>query len=113
MKKFVAGSVCSIPLLWIGGAQALAFDMPNPSDIRLGTPAIGGSGCPQGTASAVLSPDGKTLSVLFDQFQVEAGRTTGKQIDRKTCDMGIPVHVPQGFAVSVLQVDYRGFNALP
>jgi len=27
----------------------------------------------------------------------------------KSCNVAIPVHVPQGFSVSVLQVDYRGF----
>src|SRR5262249_20749439 len=30
-----------------------------------------------------------------------------------TCNVVIPVHVPQGFSVSVLTLDYRGFNDLP
>jgi hypothetical protein len=82
-------------------------------DISLGNPVYGGTGCPQGSASALLSPDSKTLTVLFDQYQVEAGRSSGKSFDRSSCNLAIPVHVPQGFSVSILQVDYRGTNILP
>jgi hypothetical protein len=89
------------------GTSALA------DDIRLGQPAYGGNGCPAGTASAALSPDQKTLSILFDQYQVEAGRTSGRSLDRKSCNIAIPVHVPQGYSISLFKVDYRGFNSLP
>lgn len=82
-------------------------------DIRLGQPAYGGNGCPQGTASAVLSPDAKTLSILFDQYTAEAGNATGRAVDRKSCNVAIPVHVPNGFSMSLFKVDYRGFNSLP
>jgi hypothetical protein len=82
-------------------------------DIRLGTPGYGGNGCPAGSASTVLSPDQKSLSILFDSYLVEAGGTTGKSLDRKSCNIAIPVHVPQGLSISVLAIDYRGFNAIP
>lgn len=81
--------------------------------ISLGIPSYGGSGCPDGTASVTLSPDSTALSILFDQYQAEAGGSTGKSLDRKACAIAIPVHVPQGFSVSVMDVDYRGFNAIP
>lgn len=82
-------------------------------DIRLGNPEYGGTGCPAGTASATLSPDAKALSLLFDNFVVEAGGTSGRSLDRKNCNIAVPVHVPQGFSVSIFQIDYRGFNSLP
>jgi hypothetical protein len=82
-------------------------------DISLGVPGYGGSGCPAGSVSATLSPDQKALSLLFDQYQVAAGGTSGVSFDRKSCNVAIPVHVPQGVSVSVLAVDYRGFNHLP
>ncbi len=82
-------------------------------DIRLGVPGYGGSGCPSNTASVTLAPDQKSLSILFDQYLVEAGANTGKRLDRKSCNIAIPVHVPQGYSISVFQVDYRGFTALP
>ncbi len=82
-------------------------------DISLGKPGYGGTGCPDGTVSATLSPDAKSLSLLFDQYQVAVGGTTGKSFDRKSCNIAIPVHVPQGLSVSILKIDYRGFNHLP
>ncbi len=33
-------------------------------------PTYLGAGCPQGTVSTVLSPDGTSLSVLFDEFRI-------------------------------------------
>lgn len=96
-----------------GALVALAGLTAHADTIRLGIPAYGGTGCPAGTASAVLSPDQKTLSVLFDQYQAEAGGVTGRTLDRKACNLAIPVHVPQGFSISVFQIDYRGFAALP
>ncbi len=81
--------------------------------LQLGSPAYGGSGCPAGSASAILSPDGTAVSILFDQYQVEAGNTTGRRIDRKSCNIAIPVSVPQGFSVAIFKADYRGFNAVP
>ncbi len=106
MKK-VLWSKLLIAIACLSSVSALA------DDIRLGAPGYGGTGCPSGSASVTLSPDQKALSVLFDSYQAEAGNTTGRMVDRKTCNLAIPVHVPQGFSVSIFQVDYRGFNALP
>lgn len=83
-----------------------------PNDIQLGQPAYGGNGCPAGSASAVLSPDNKSLSILFDQFIVEAGGANGT-MNRKSCNIAIPVHVPQGYSLSIIAVDYRGYVSLP
>ncbi len=82
-------------------------------DIALGKPGYGGNGCPAGTLSATLSPDRKSLSLIFDQFLAEAGGSSGRRMDRKSCNIAVPVHVPQGFSVSVFQIDYRGFVAQP
>jgi hypothetical protein len=83
------------------------------ADISLGEPGYGGTGCPAGTVSVTLSPDTKSLSLLFDQYQVAVGGQTGKYFDRKSCNIAISVHVPQGMSVSVLKIDFRGFNQLP
>jgi len=83
------------------------------SGISLGDPAYGGNGCPAGSASVTITPDGKTMSVLFDSFAAEAGNTTGRRIDRKSCNLRVPVRVPQGYSVALIAVDYRGFNAIP
>jgi hypothetical protein len=83
------------------------------NDIALGVPGYGGNGCPAGSASVTLSPDAKSLSIIFDQFIAEAGPNVGKRLDRKACNIAIPVHVPSGFSISIIAVDYRGFVSLP
>src|SRR3989338_5011396 len=80
-------------------------------DVRLGYPAYNGTGCPNGSASVALSPDRKSLSILFNSFMVQADAR--RRLDRKNCDIAVPVHVPNGLSVSVINVDYRGFNDLP
>ena len=82
-------------------------------DISLGEPGYGGTGCPGGSVSTTLSPDAKSLSLLFDAYSAQAGGDTGKAFDRKSCNIAIPVHVPQGLSISVLAIDYRGYNNVP
>jgi hypothetical protein len=105
MKKILA-----IAALLIAGSFA---SVSYADDIALGEPGYGGTGCPDGTASVTLSPDAKSLSILFDQYFVEAGGETNKSFERKSCNIAIPVHVPQGLSVSILTIDYRGYNNLP
>jgi hypothetical protein len=105
MKKILAIAALLIGSSFAGTAFA--------DDIALGEPGYGGTGCPDGSASVTLSPDAKSLSILFDEYYVEAGGSTNKSLDRKSCNIAIPVHVPQGLSVSILTIDYRGFNSLP
>lgn len=81
--------------------------------LRLGEVSYGGTGCPGGSASVSLSPDETAVSILFDNYLIEAGGSTAKRFDRKSCNITIPVHVPQGYSVALFQVDYRGFNMIP
>jgi len=74
--------------------------------------AQGASGCPNGTYSVVTSPDGGTISILFDSFKVEAGGSTGLDMDRKSCNLSVPLVLPAGYSIGVYKVDYRGFAQL-
>ncbi|MEC7276683.1 MAG: DUF4360 domain-containing protein [Bdellovibrionota bacterium] len=105
MKKLLSAITLATLLLSSAGA--------NENDIYLGEPGYGGSGCPAGTAMATLSPDKKALSIIFDEYFVEAGAVNRKRLARKNCSIAIPVHVPQGFSVSIIDVDYRGYVSLP
>lgn len=81
--------------------------------IRIGYPSYGGTGCPAGSASVTVSPDQSAITVLFDQFNAEAGQFVGRRFDRKSCNLTIPVEVPNGYSVAIFKVDYRGFNLIP
>ncbi len=101
MKKYITS------LLLFMASAAIA------DDIRLGVPAYNGSGCQIGTVAVALSPDQKALSVLFNDYQVQSGRSVGRTSEYKNCNVAIPVHVPQGYSFSIFEIDYRGFNNLP
>jgi len=94
------------------GAIAISQNF-SPNDVALGLPAYGGNGCPAGSVAATLSPDAKSLSLLFDGYTVEAGGSDNGRIDRKSCNIAIPVHVPQGLSVSLYKIDYRGYVYQP
>ena len=83
------------------------------SGVRLGDPEFIGTGCNKRNSSAVISEDGQTLSILFDEYQAEAGGNIRRMQDRKGCNVMIPINVPQGYSVAVMKVDYRGYNSLP
>ncbi len=105
--------------MWIRkmALAALVYTMAHQAQanigLRLGEPGYNGSGCPTGTASVTLSPDETELSILFNQYSAESGGFTGRRVDQKSCNLAIPVHVPQGFSVSIFKVDYRGFISVP
>ncbi len=106
MNKFIFS-------IMVGFVAITAGLEANAAGLRLGDAAYGGTGCPAGSASVTLSPDETAVSILFDSYVAEAGYTTNRSVDRKSCNITIPVQVPQGYSVSVFQVDYRGFNAVP
>lgn len=102
--KIMNGNLFALALLCFSTTAAA-------NDLQLGEPSYGGTGCPAGSASVSLSPDSKSISLLFDQYVVEAGGA--RTLDRKNCNIAIPVRVPQGYSVSVFAIDYRGFVGLP
>jgi Domain of unknown function (DUF4360) len=68
----------------------------------------GGSGCPAQSASVSVSPDGQELSILFDKFSALGSDPSQS---RKSCNLSIPIKVPQGFQISLYDADYRGYVA--
>lgn len=49
-----------------------------------------GSGCPQGTVSTVTSPDGTSLSILFDEFRAEVPQYDGNNDNESVPGRGRP-----------------------
>ena len=99
--------------LFLTALLVLSANVAKADDIALGVPAYGGTGCPQGSVGVTLTEDQKVLSIIFDQFVAQAGAGSGLFIDRKACNLAIPIHVPQGLSVSVVKIDYRGYTYVP
>lgn len=91
-----------------------------------------GTGCPQGTVSTTISPDGSSLSVIFDEFRAEVpqydgnndndGTTSrGRRNDRNTktlshrkCALSFIADLPPGTKADSLEIalDARGATIL-
>ena len=90
---------------------------------------LSGSGCKPGTTTNIISPDGNSASILFDNLFIEIPQFTGenendefsqdnedntskfdKNLNRKVCLMNISTKVPKGYKISALDLsyDYRG-----
>lgn len=94
LTTLVAGTLLALTAVQSNAA-------PNKNSVFFKAPAIAGSGCPAGSTDFAITPEGDTLSVLFDSYSAEPGN--------KSCNIAIPVHVPNGLQVSTMTADFRGF----
>ncbi len=69
--------------------------------VQIGRVVSGGNGCPAGSIDEALTDDG--IAYTFN-YVAEAGSPTGKRIDRKACNLAIPIRVAQGYQVSLVTV---------
>jgi hypothetical protein len=75
-------------------------------DIYIADADIGGSGCPMGSARAVLSEDKRTLSIIFDEYFADNNQYA-------SCNIAVSLSVPEGVTVALVDVDYRGYASVP
>ncbi|MEV6347672.1 DUF4360 domain-containing protein [Actinoplanes sp. NPDC051851] len=86
---------------------------PVPADeMVIDVVAANGSGCPLGTAAVTVSPDNKAFTVSYSEYTAQAGGTAKPTDFRKNCQLGLNVHVPQGYTYAIAKADYRGFAHL-
>jgi hypothetical protein len=67
-----------------------------------------GNGCPPGSFTATLAPDGSSLSVLFNQFTAEARSETDPR-QKSVCNLVLRIRLAPGYSVGIVNADYRGF----
>ena len=70
------------------------------------------NGCPAGSYTVILAPDGATLSVLFDRFTLQTTASTPNAKQRKVCRFSALLNLPAKQSIGVYKVDYRGFSRL-
>ncbi|MES2526306.1 MAG: DUF4360 domain-containing protein [Bdellovibrionota bacterium] len=88
-----------------------------------------GSGCPQGTVSTATSPDGTSLSILFDEFRAEVPQydgnndndsvsTRGRPNNRNTatlahrkCALSFTADLPPGTKADSLEISFEARGA--
>jgi hypothetical protein len=76
------------------------------SDVSINGATFSGSGCPAGSGDMIVSPDKKSISVLLDEYIVDAGDGAGL-VNRSKCDIAISLDIPQGYRAVLMDADYR------
>lgn len=107
------------------GAMAISFlagpaiaDRPAPAvvppsgQVKVEVVAVNGSGCRIGTAAVAPAPDNTAFTVTYSDYMSQVGVGARPTDFRKNCQIGVQVHIPQGFTFAIAQADYRGFAHL-
>jgi hypothetical protein len=73
---------------------------------------VAGSGCPAGSWSADISPDGQTFTLTLSAYEVKV--SPGQLFDIKQCLINIGLRDPQGFPLSFVlgSIYYQGYGLL-
>lgn len=101
--SFVGGLI----LLRLITASAHADDLVMPPGVNIRAVTAQGSGCPEGSVSAAISPDGKAVSVIYDKYTVQSGLAVASA--KMNCDVKLEMKVPVGYSFTLFSADYRGF----
>ena len=67
--------------------------------------------CGGGSYSVQNSPDGTSISVLFDNFTASGAQAMAGSA-HTNCVVQIPLNLPAGYSLGVFRMDYRGFAHL-
>jgi hypothetical protein len=98
MFKKTASSVISLFVLAGVNLFPVAAQVPS---ITFGPAIASGSGCRP--SQQVISPDGRTISILLENFEAKNGK-------RSNCVLRVPTAVPAGFLIQNVDVTYQGFR---
>ncbi|MGV9298028.1 MULTISPECIES: DUF4360 domain-containing protein [Amycolatopsis] len=85
---------------------------PPPDKIIIDVATVNGTGCPPDTAAVSVSADNTAFTVTYSQYTAQVGVGAQPTDFRKNCQIGLRVHVPQGFTYGIASADYRGFGHL-
>src|SRR5262249_46050745 len=67
---------------------------PDPDAVYVSSLTYGGTGCPQGAAATVFSPDRTEFSLLFGAYVAQTGPGLPITEARKACQINVGLHAP-------------------
>ncbi|GAA0432485.1 DUF4360 domain-containing protein [Streptomyces luteireticuli] len=114
IRSILTGSaaVALLATAFSPGAGASTQGTPPPDKIVIDVVTVNGSGCPAGTAAVAVAPDNTAFTISYSNYLAQVGVGSKPTDFRKNCQLGLNVHVPQGFTYAIAQADYRGFAHL-
>jgi hypothetical protein len=102
MRAILAMLLTAFTLLPLAQAAQAA-----PSDARIQSVTVNGSGCPAGTYTSAL-PDQTSFTVTYNAFIAKAGANTPPLDNRKNCAIGLRLTLPAGSTFAVVHATYAG-----
>lgn len=108
MLHAIAASMMALSSLTAPAPTVLSV----PNKIVIDVVTANGSGCPADTAEIAVSPDNTAFTVTYSQYTAQVGVGAKPTDFRKNCQLGLNVHIPQGFTYAITEADYRGFAHL-
>jgi len=70
---------------------------------------VNGTGCPIGTAAAVVAPDNDYFTVLYSDYMAQIGLGINPTDIRQNCQLSLRVKAPAGYTYAITRADYAGY----
>ncbi|RJQ71643.1 DUF4360 domain-containing protein [Pseudonocardiaceae bacterium YIM PH 21723] len=106
-------SAVTLAMALVVPATASAAPLPGPpGKITIDVVSVNGSGCPAGTAAVAVNNDNTAFTVSYSNYLAQVGGDASPVDFRKNCQLGLNLHIPQGWTYAISQSDYRGFADL-
>lgn len=105
LSSLTAPAPASLPSNPVFGPGKITIDVVNAN----------GSGCPlnsEDAAVVAVSPDSTAFTVTYSKYMAQVGPDVDVTEARKNCQLGLNVHIPQGFTYAIAEANYRGFGIL-
>jgi hypothetical protein len=111
MRKATAAAALAV-LFTLSSAPAHAAGTIPSDRVTIDVVTVNGSGCKQGTAEVIVSPDNTSFWVIYSDYLAQAGKGAGATDFRKNCQLNLQINTPQGFTYGIAEATYAGFGHL-
>jgi hypothetical protein len=111
MRKATAAAALAM-LFTLSSTPAHAAEAIPSERVTIDVVTVNGSGCKQGTAEVIVSPDNTSFWVIYSDYLAQAGKGAGATDFRKNCQLTLQVNTPQGFSYGIAEATYAGFGHL-
>jgi ABC-type sugar transport system substrate-binding protein len=99
MRKATATAALAV-LFTLSSAPAHAATIPS-ERVTIDVVTVNGSGCKQGSAEVIVSPDNTSFWVIYSDYLAQAGKSAGATEFRKNCQLTLQINTPQGFSYGI------------
>ncbi len=106
MTKFIIGFALTL-------FSFTAFAQQGPYGVIIQVNRVMGAGCPAGSASANVSPDGSTVSIIFDRLNTDIPATAERVHLRTQCTVELGLKFGGQYRMAIIGSDVRGFASVP